>query len=178
MNDDTRATTLPVRPPGKPAQPIQLNHSVDSATMTGFLEFFREALEPTIEKMLRQVLSAVSPPPQAAGPPLPQTPAMKAVELKPTDQQKAADLRVALLMGKIPEDSGMLIDPQTFARLLGISRAMFYRLQAEQALPAPIQLGRLKKWRLSEILEWVEADCPAQSVWVHMRQASSRTKRK
>jgi predicted DNA-binding transcriptional regulator AlpA len=79
-----------------------------------------------------------------------------------------------LLLGKIPEDTGLLIDPQTLADLLSISRSTLYQLQAEQAIPAPIQLGRLKKWRLAEILEWIEADCPPQSVWAHRRRDSVR----
>jgi predicted DNA-binding transcriptional regulator AlpA len=69
-----------------------------------------------------------------------------------------------------------LVDSKTFAGLLSISTATLYRLQAEEAIPAPVQLGGLKKWRLAEILEWIEADCPPQKVWIHKRQDSSRKK--
>jgi hypothetical protein len=45
--------------------------------------------------------------------------------LTATDKLKEADLRLALLLGKIPEDAGLLIDVKTFARLLSISSLIF-----------------------------------------------------
>jgi predicted DNA-binding transcriptional regulator AlpA len=176
MNDATQATT-PARAAGKMAQPMPLSLSVDPASLTRFLDFFREAIEPMIAKALSQVQAIQSPPHQAAAPP-PNSSPEKGVDLKPTDQIKAADLRVALLMGKIPEDTGLLIDIQTFAGLLNISPRHVCRLLDEEAIPDPIRLGRLLRWRLAEILEWIEADCPPQKVWVQRRQDSSRKKGK
>jgi predicted DNA-binding transcriptional regulator AlpA len=86
-------------------------------------------------------------------------------ELKPNDKFKAADLRVALLMGKIPDDSGLLIDAKTFANLLSISSRTLSRLIDLKAVPMPVHLGRLVRWRLDEVLEWIEADCPPQKSW-------------
>ena len=37
------------------------------------------------------------------------------IELPTTEQLKAKDLRLALLLGKVPEDSGLLIDTNTTA---------------------------------------------------------------
>jgi excisionase family DNA binding protein len=144
--------------------------------MARLLDLFREALGPLIADTLRQARPADSPPQQPSIPP-PAPSAVTGVDLKPADQLKAADLRVALLTGKIP-DTGLLIDTPTVARLLNVSRRHVCRLLDEKALPAPVRLGRLLRWRLSDILEWIEADCPPQSVWVQMRQASSRKKRK
>lgn len=175
MSDNTQAPA-PERHTGKPAQPVPLNFAIDPASMERFFDLLREALEPMIAKAVSQVRSATGPPQQAAEPPPPSSSATKGVALKPTDQVKAADIRVGLLMGKIPEGSGLLVDSRTFANLLSISTATFYRLQAEKAIPAPVQLGHLKKWRLAEVLEWIEADCPPQRVWAHKRQESSRNR--
>jgi predicted DNA-binding transcriptional regulator AlpA len=145
--------------------------------MARLLDLFREALGPLIAEALRQARPADSPPQQPGVPPsAPST--VTGVDLKPADQLKAADFRVALLTGKLPENSGLLVDRKTFASLISISTATFDRLQAEGALPAPVRIGHLKKWRLIEVLEWIDADCPPESVWVHMREVSSRKKGK
>src|SRR5690349_3019137 len=115
MNDATQPTS-PARPADKPAQSAPLSLFIDAASMARFLDLVREALEPMIAKALSQVQATQSPPQQAAPPPPPNSSAVKGVGLNPSDQIKAADLRVALLMGKIPEDSGLLCDAKTFAR--------------------------------------------------------------
>src|SRR5262245_49798775 len=98
---DIPETTAPARPAGNASQLASLSLSIDPSSMARFLDLLREVIEPMIAKALSQVQSATSPPPQAA-----ETPNTSAagVDLKPTDRIKAADLRVALLMGKIPED--------------------------------------------------------------------------
>jgi len=45
---------------------------------------------------------------------------------------------------------------------------------ADMALPAPVKFGRLTKWRLAEIIEWIEADCPPQKVWVHVKSSKRK----
>jgi excisionase family DNA binding protein len=176
--NDTVQSTVAARPTGKSAQPIPLSLSIDQASVTKFLDFVREALEPMIATALRHVHPATSLPQQPAEPPRPQSTEAKGVKLKPTEQTKAAELRIALLMGKIPEDTGLLIDTRTFARLLNISPRHVCRLLDEKAIPGPVRLGRLLRWRLAEILEWIEADCPPQKVWDYKRQESSRKKGK
>jgi hypothetical protein len=42
-------------------------------------------------------------------------------ELTTQEKLKAADLRIALLMGKIPEDFGLLVDTKTLGHILSIS---------------------------------------------------------
>jgi predicted DNA-binding transcriptional regulator AlpA len=175
MDDTTQSTTL-ARPASKPAQSVPLSLSIEPASMARFLELIRVALEPMVAKALSQVQATQSLPQQAAAPPSPNSSTAKGVDLKPTDQIKAADLRVALVLGKIPEDTGLLIDTRTFARLLHVSPRHVCRLLDEKALPDPVRLGRLIRWRLAEILEWIEADCPPQKDWVHKRQDSARRK--
>jgi predicted DNA-binding transcriptional regulator AlpA len=81
-------------------------------------------------------------------------------------------------MGKVPEDSGLLIDTKTFARLLSISSRHLIRLQDLKAVPEPVHMGRLIRWPLAEVLEWIEADCPSQKAWEIKKQESARRKGK
>jgi predicted DNA-binding transcriptional regulator AlpA len=175
MNDATEAPA-PAQPAVMPTQSMPLNLFIDAGSMTSLINHFREALEPMIATALSQVQQRASPPPQPVEPTPSNSSSTKGVDLKPTERLKAADLRVALLLGKIPENGSLLIDARTFARLLGIGASTFYRLLAEEAIPTPVQLGRLKKWRLTEILEWIEADCPPLNIWVHKRRDLSRRK--
>ena len=157
---DTNQSDSPARSAGRTSPSIPLTLALDSATVTKLLELFRETLETTLTQALgkTQVSSEENPAPQ----PVEATPSPKStgLDLKAADRAKAADLRIALLMGKIPEDAGLLIDTKALAGLLNISPRTIARLQAEEAIPAPVQFGNFKKWRLGEILEWIEADCP------------------
>jgi predicted DNA-binding transcriptional regulator AlpA len=130
-------------------QPL-LELGYDPSMTARLFEVFKDTLEASIKKTL------------ADSPILAASPGMA---LQATDKLKAADLRIALLLGKIPEDAGLLIDAKTFARLLSISSRTLSRLIDLKAVPQPVHLGRLIRWRLSEVLEWIEADCPAQKSW-------------
>lgn len=69
-----------------------------------------------------------------------------------------------------------LIDIQTFADLVRTSTRHIERLDATEQIPAPVRLGRSKRWRLLEIKAWLEAGCPHRDEWVRSREAS-RTRR-
>jgi len=175
---DTNQPDTPSRPAGKVSPPIPLNLTIDQTTVTKFLDLFRETLEATLAQALVKPQATLDAKPTPVSAETMPSPKSTGIDLKAADRIKAADLRVALLLGKIPEDAGLLIDTKTFARLLDISSRTLARLQAEEAIPAPVQLGNLKKWRLGEILEWIEADCPPLRVWVHKRQDASKRKGK
>ena len=96
----------------------------------------------------------------------------RGVELGPDEKLKAADLRAALLLGKVPEDTGILVDTKTAARLLNVSARTWYRLCDIKAAPAPLRLGNLVRWRLAEILAWVEANCPPQKHWSYSAKST------
>ena len=50
----------------------------------------------------------------------------------------------------------LLLDARRSAGLLGISRALFYRLHASGELgSAPVRLGGAVRWRKAELLDWV-----------------------
>ncbi len=93
------------------------------------------------------------------------------------EKQSAATLRTALLLGKIPDDAGMLIDAKTTASLLNISCRTLYRLCHEEAVPAPVRLGGIVRWRVLEITEWIDNDCPTRRNWTYSgRRPSSKRK--
>ena len=94
--------------------------------------------------------------------------AFRGLELPPGEPLKARDLRIALLLGKIPENAGLLIDADTTAQLISISQRTLYRLVDDKAIPQPVRLsGRLIRWRLGELLEWIEAGCPHTKHWTY-----------
>jgi predicted DNA-binding transcriptional regulator AlpA len=123
--------------------------------MKQLLDLFRETLETTLTGALARLPAVSVPRP---------SPKTTSLDLAEGEKLKAADLRLALLTGKIPENTGLLIDAKTLAKLLAISRAHLYRLQAEEALLAPIQFGHVKRWRLTEVIGWIEAGCPPQNM--------------
>ncbi len=92
------------------------------------------------------------------------------VDLPESERLKAADLRTAILMGKIPEDTGLLIDVKTMAKLLNVSERMVYRLADQNAAPKPIKLGALVRWRLTEVIEWIDSGCPSKWQWPRHHQ--------
>lgn len=60
---------------------------------------------------------------------------------------------------------GLLLTSDALARMLQISKRSLMRLRSAGKLPRPVRLGRSVRWRTVEIREWVDAGCPAMSVW-------------
>ena len=101
------------------------------------------------------------------------------VELSATDQLTARDLRMALLMGKLPDQAGILINPITTAKLLNVSLRTLNRLVAVKAVPQPCRLAaKISRWRLAELLEWIEAGCPHTKHWTYSPDSSAQSKRR
>lgn len=59
------------------------------------------------------------------------------------------------------ETTERLVDATTIASdMLGISKWGFWRLRAQGKIgPKPVRLGGCLRWKLSEILRWIEWDC-------------------
>lgn len=57
------------------------------------------------------------------------------------------------------------------ARMLNCSVRHIERLDASCRMPAPIRLGRAKRWRLDEIRAWLAAGCPDRRTWETRRSA-------
>jgi predicted DNA-binding transcriptional regulator AlpA len=134
-----------------------------------FLDQLEQRVESTIARALDAHAKTVVQSAQCPATPAP-SPTPPWLELKPGEGGKAADLRIALLMGKIPETTGLLIDVKVLGKLLNVSTATLWRSLDGKTIPAPVRLGQLRRWRLAEILEWIDADCPPQHIWAGMRQ--------
>ncbi len=78
-----------------------------------------------------------------------------------------------------PKKESLLADARTVAAMLGISRTTFFTMRAGGKVPKPIKLGRCVRWRIAEIEEWVQSDCPPLDRWEAMRKqlSPSRVKR-
>ena len=64
----------------------------------------------------------------------------------------------------------LLIDINGLAIVLSRSVASLHRDDAAGRLPAALRIGGSKRWRLSEISEWVKAGCPCRSEWQSRQQ--------
>jgi predicted DNA-binding transcriptional regulator AlpA len=94
------------------------------------------------------------------------------------DRTRAVELRDAYLLGKLPDDGSLLVGKKEVSSLLNISSRTLSRLVDEKAMPNPIRLGNKVQWRLREIIEWVEADCPPQRYWNYSEGRGLNTRKK
>jgi predicted DNA-binding transcriptional regulator AlpA len=68
---------------------------------------------------------------------------------------------------KPPPDSDQLaLAPADAARLLGISRASFFKLHSAGKLPLPVYLTpRCPRWVKAELVAWLGAGAPDRQTW-------------
>lgn len=59
----------------------------------------------------------------------------------------------------------LLLRAAEAAHFLGLSRSELYRLDASGRLPAPVRLGKVKRWSRPELEKWVERGCPPRHDW-------------
>lgn len=63
--------------------------------------------------------------------------------------------------GLMPGVTVELLDVNAVAKLLGgCSHRHIYRLSDAGRMPCPIKLGRLVRWRRSELVDWIDHGCP------------------
>ena len=53
-----------------------------------------------------------------------------------------------------------LINANELAKILGISQRTIWRLIASGKLIQPIRIGKNVRWRLDQVNQWIENDCP------------------
>lgn len=64
----------------------------------------------------------------------------------------------------------MLIDARELAGLLGLSLRSVRRLDCAGKLPQPVRIGSAVRWRVQEVVAWLEADCPDRAQWETLRK--------
>ena len=63
----------------------------------------------------------------------------------------------------------LLVSAEVAAHLLSISKASFYAMKAASRLPAPVHFGRMVRWNVEELRQWVNCGCPAWWQWKELR---------
>jgi len=71
-----------------------------------------------------------------------------------------------------PPQQLMAVDAKTLAEMLCCSVRHVERQDVSGKLPAPIRIGRAKRWRITEIDAWLEAGCPDRREWNAMKGGS------
>ncbi len=65
-----------------------------------------------------------------------------------------------------------MVSPAGYAIMLDISRSKVFDMKASGQLPKAIKIGRLTRWRLSDIEAWINAGCPSQERFEAIRRAA------
>lgn len=68
------------------------------------------------------------------------------------------------------EINAELIDALEASAICGVSRSGFYKLDATGKCPRSVKLGRLRKWRRTELMEWIKKGCPPRQKWEMMKK--------
>jgi predicted DNA-binding transcriptional regulator AlpA len=68
-----------------------------------------------------------------------------------------------------PTPAPLLIDVAALAVLLCRSPASLHRDDAAGRLPRALRIGGSKRWRLAEVVSWVEAGMPGRREWEVLR---------
>jgi predicted DNA-binding transcriptional regulator AlpA len=65
----------------------------------------------------------------------------------------------------------LLVDAETLARMLGVSRATVFNMNADGRLgPMPIRIGTRTLWRTEELARWVAGKCPPRERWIELEE--------
>ncbi len=54
-----------------------------------------------------------------------------------------------------------LISVQELSSMLGMSKRTVWRLLSAGQVPQPVRIGRNTRWRLDQIVQWIDSGCPA-----------------
>jgi len=65
----------------------------------------------------------------------------------------------------------LFMTTQEFALVIGVSPRQVWRLNAMGKLPKPIRLGGSVKWKISEVADWIDSNCPDLQTWEAMKEA-------
>ena len=104
-------------------------------------------------------------------------------ESDPSTASPATVAAIADALGRLAQlcEGGALIQPEGLTgeeagRLAGVSKSMWYQLDAKGLCPAPVEIGTgaCRRWLRREVLAWLAADCPARARWNTMRQSMLR----
>lgn len=80
----------------------------------------------------------------------------------------------------LPRSGTVLIGTKDMAAFLGVSPAKVPEVSYSHRVPLPMRLGsgKVVRWNVPELLDWVGAGCPKRSKWVEMNGWSGWIKRR
>jgi predicted DNA-binding transcriptional regulator AlpA len=163
---------------------FQLTVNVGGDVTEAVAEVIRQAVSDNLAVLVEAAVQSAMEKARPAQLEEPRSPSMPSqstsagVSLTPLDKTSARELRAAYLLGHLPENGSLLIDTKQVSKLLNISPRTIFRLHQEKAMPEPIRLGTRIQWRVRELIEWVEADCPPQRSWKYSEGHGTTTRKR
>ena len=107
------------------------------------------------------VTPAPAPPEPTPAPAIPIAPGPDAAS--PPVAQSPAGPRATIPIAPGPE-AELLSGPEV-AAVLGIGLSCFHKLRKTGRLPLPLRFCRAPRWRRRELLDWINAGMPQNSCW-------------
>jgi predicted DNA-binding transcriptional regulator AlpA len=71
-------------------------------------------------------------------------------------------------------DEPLVIDAVEFAQMIKVSSKTIDRRLQRKELPKPIVIGRQRRWRRQEIVDWIAAGAPSQREWERQKAAGQK----
>jgi predicted DNA-binding transcriptional regulator AlpA len=111
---------------------------------------------------------------------MPETQDTTPAPLMPREQLAtiAAVVAQALASASKQTDSDpALLSPEETAKYLGIGKSSLHDLDSRGFLPEPRRLGdggRLIRWSVEELRDWIRHNCPPRSRWAALKQTGPR----
>lgn len=74
----------------------------------------------------------------------------------------------------------LMLDTKDMATFFGLTPAKVHQLISSGRIPLPMRLGlgRVVRWSVLELLDWVAAGCPKCAAWIAMHGWSGSTRRR
>ena len=68
----------------------------------------------------------------------------------------------------------LAIQAKDLAKLLGVSVRQVWRLNSMGKLPKPIRIGGSVRWLRSQIISWLELDCPDRQAFETLKKSECK----
>ena len=77
-------------------------------------------------------------------------------------------------MAKTENTDLQLLSAKALAQLLSISVRTVWRLREDGYLPPSVKIGNSTRWKRTDILRWLELDCPHEIKFERMKASLSQ----